>query len=433
MIMNPSSSGWVKKFFSLFEDLESLVETDSLNISSEEKLYGYLQPTGIMYGFPSNFLFVSEEHYRRWSREEKFKVLLLESLIISDFVYRGKIDMNHTEEMVRNFVAFYEDTAIETAKRNWLNFKGSDDFEKLESIIDQRIDIKTSFSRRFWTAYLNNSLVFQDLVFYTEYLQNPDSLEVGERRFEVLMNILKVVSVAAHSDGEISEEEEALFDIMMISSRLSGEDKDEVKAFWNENRSLNDIPFKRNLSWLMKRYFMEVATLTVWSDKKVTPGEQLFLDQLAKKLMIDDEEQDKSFIAIQSFVLENEAVVPFLNGKNETTHFVDGAVDKWKRILGRNKDKLALEVQQSRDLMKLIVKSTTSDLSAEERKRAKSQMKDLARTIPALSLFMLPGGTLIMPLVLKLIPDLVPTAFRSNQIEEIKKELEEEEKRKKED
>jgi len=66
----------------------------------------------------------------------------------------------------------------------------------------------------------------------------------------------------------------------------------------------------------------------------------------------------------------------------------------------------------------LIAKSTTSELSKEEKEQAKMQLKDLARTIPSLTLFLLPGGSLLLPIILKIIPDLVPTAFRSNQIED---------------
>jgi hypothetical protein len=37
--------------------------------------------------------------------------------------------------------------------------------------------------------------------------------------------------------------------------------------------------------------------------------------------------------------------------------------------------------------------------------------------MPSLAIFMLPGGAILLPLVLKIIPDLVPSAFRDNEIE----------------
>jgi hypothetical protein len=123
-------------------------------------------------------------------------------------------------------------------------------------------------------------------------------------------------------------------------------------------------------------------------------------------------------LAIQAFVMNNYETVPFLKGKNDTALLLDGATERWKNILGRNKDKLAAELKESKELMALIAKSTTQDLSKEEKEKAKTQLKDLARTVPSLTLFMLPGGSLLLPIILKIIPDLVPTAFRSNQVEE---------------
>jgi len=42
---------------------------------------------------------------------------------------------------------------------------------------------------------------------------------------------------------------------------------------------------------------------------------------------------------------------------------------------------------------------------------------DLVKSMPALAIFLLPGGALLLPLVLKIIPDLIPSAFRDNEIE----------------
>lgn len=417
-MMNPSSSGWIKKFFSLLKADESYLNEYPGSMSPEELIYGYLQPTGIMYGFPTSFLFMSDHEVEGMSAEEKFKVLLLEGLLLIDFINGGKFDEESLEEALENYVRFYEETAIEKAKRSWLSFKDLTVYEKLESIIDQRVDIKVSFSNKLWTSYLHNSLIFQDLILYYEYDNSNHPERVALKRRKVMLDVLKLVAVAAKADGEIAEEEEALFDVFMASAKLEGEDRDIAKDFWDEDKTLDDISFDADLSWLWKRYMMEIATLTVWSDKVVVASEEEFLKQLALKLEVVDDEQDKSFIAIQSFVLSNADVVPFLSGKNEAEQLMDGAADKWKKILGRNKEKLSVELRQSKELVALIAKSGRTELTEDEKKKVKAQFKDLGRSIPAFTLFMLPGGSLVMPIVLKLIPDLVPSAFRNNQIDE---------------
>jgi hypothetical protein len=89
--------------------------------------------------------------------------------------------------------------------------------------------------------------------------------------------------------------------------------------------------------------------------------------------------------------------------------------------LGRNKDKLATELKQSKELVALIRKSTSEELSKEEKEKVKTQFMDIVKSMPSLAIFLLPGGALLLPIVLKIIPDLVPSAFRDNEIEDGKK------------
>ncbi|MCG8577638.1 MAG: LETM1-related biofilm-associated protein [Flavobacteriales bacterium] len=426
--LNPGSKGWIKKYFTILNDYsETLNRYPRAMMTPEELIYGYLQPTGIMYGFPTSLLFLDSSYMDTWNNEESFKVLLLEGLILVDHIQEGEFDMSSLEGSLARFVEFYEATEIERAKKSWLDFKGLDTYEKLESIIAKRVDIKTSFSHKLWTSYLNNSLIFQDLLLYHEFHCGASIMLLSAKRADFMLDMVKVVACAAHADGEVKEEEQAIFDVFMASARLEGQRRDIAKTFWEEGGTINEIEFKYNTSWLLNRYILEIAILTVWSDRVVVESEHQFLNELIKKLDIPVEEKDKSFIAIETFVMNNYDQVPFLKGKNDTELLVGAATERWKIILGRNKDKLAAELNESKELVRLIAKSTSEDLSKEEKERAKNQFKDLARTIPSLTLFMLPGGSLLLPIVLKAIPDLIPTAFRNNQIDEDDQHLFEEE------
>jgi hypothetical protein len=418
-MMNPSKSGWIRKYFSLLDDYrESLNKFPGSLLTTEELFYSYLQPTGIMYGYPTSLLFLQEDFIANLSSEEAFKVLLLEGLILTDHLKKGKFDIESLETSIGEFVRFYEDTQLEKAKKSWLNFKNLTVYEKLESILAQRVDIKMTLSNKLWTTYLYNSLIFHDLVLYNEYHEGVDTKSLIERRSKVELDVIKIIAVAAHVDGKLTDEEEAIFEIFMASASLEREEREEAKNFWDQKKGLEDIHLDYDRSWMLNRYFLEIAILTVWSDRIVVESEMDFLIALTKKLQLGEEEMDKSFLAIQAFVLTNYETVPFLKGKNDTALLLDGATERWKNILGRNKDKLATELKESKELMALIAKSTTQDLSKEEKEKAKTQLKDLARTVPSLTLFMLPGGSLLLPIILKIIPDLVPTAFRSNQVEE---------------
>ncbi|WP_439127750.1 LETM1 domain-containing protein [Polaribacter sp.] len=89
-------------------------------------------------------------------------------------------------------------------------------------------------------------------------------------------------------------------------------------------------------------------------------------------------------------------------------------VDEIKQLLHRNKLRLHQELLQSKEAYHLIKKSTHSHLTEEEKLKIKIQLLDICKAIPAFTVFMLPGGALLLPLLIKLIPDILPSAFKED-------------------
>ena len=93
-------------------------------------------------------------------------------------------------------------------------------------------------------------------------------------------------------------------------------------------------------------------------------------------------------------------------------------VEEIKLLLHKNKLRLYQELSQSKEAMYLITKSTHSKLTIEEKEKIKIQLIDICKSIPALAVFLLPGGALLLPLLIKLIPDILPSAFQEDPKEE---------------
>ena len=85
-----------------------------------------------------------------------------------------------------------------------------------------------------------------------------------------------------------------------------------------------------------------------------------------------------------------------------------------KALLQRNKLRLYQELSQSKEAMYLIKKSTKTKLNEEEKEKIKIHLIDICKSVPALAVFLLPGGTLLLPLLVKFIPDILPSAFRDD-------------------
>ncbi len=101
-------------------------------------------------------------------------------------------------------------------------------------------------------------------------------------------------------------------------------------------------------------------------------------------------------------------------------------VDEIKEAIYKNKKRLAKELRESKELIFLIKKSLTTSLTEEEKLKVKAQTLDICKAIPAFTIFMLPGGAILLPLLIKLIPDILPSAFKADdtELEDFKQEEE---------
>ncbi|MFL3661695.1 MAG: LETM1 domain-containing protein [Polaribacter sp.] len=89
-------------------------------------------------------------------------------------------------------------------------------------------------------------------------------------------------------------------------------------------------------------------------------------------------------------------------------------IDEIKLLLQKNKLRLYQELSESKEALFLLRKSTHTPLNEEEKAKVRVQLLDICKAIPALAVFMLPGGALLLPLLIKLLPDILPSAFKDD-------------------
>jgi hypothetical protein len=90
------------------------------------------------------------------------------------------------------------------------------------------------------------------------------------------------------------------------------------------------------------------------------------------------------------------------------------SVEEIKLLLHKNKLRLYQELSESKEALFLLRKSTHTALNEEEKLKVRLQLLDICKAIPSLAIFMLPGGALLLPLLIKLLPDILPSAFRDD-------------------
>jgi hypothetical protein len=296
-------------------------------------------------------------------------------------------------------------------------FLRSHDDLTLESILAKRTDISLRLTdQALWVNYVSNTFVFLDVILFWGFIQTKKQLAISSYE-ELALDVLKVIVVSAYSDGIIQKKEKMMFDIFLASANLSDQKRKEAITFYKHKLKLSDISDLSSRVWIFRRYLLDISVLTVYSKNESLFEEKKFLMSLCDLFHFSKIDLSHSIGYTEQFVINNDSKLPFLKDASSASFLYENVSNRWIKILGRNKDKLANELKQSKELIVLIKKSTSEELSKEEKEKVRTQFLDIVKTIPSLAIFMLPGGAFVLPIVLKVIPKLVPSAFRDNELE----------------
>jgi seryl-tRNA synthetase len=158
--------------------------------------------------------------------------------------------------------------------------------------------------------------------------------------------------------------------------------------------------------------------MAFWSDKIISTSEQNQLLIIGKDLKLNPNHINQSILDIDTFYSLNKDKIMLLSSKNMIQSFYDNSSKMVSKLIKRNSKRLLNELKESKELMVLLTKSTTRELTQEEQKKVQNQLLDIIKSIPSLAIFMLPGGAILLPLFVKFIPKLLPSAFDENRIKE---------------
>jgi hypothetical protein len=396
-----------------------LIQTGEINlsfnvppdISKAEYLHTTLFQSGLVFGYASSFLFTSPLASESWTTDERLKLLLFEGLLTVYLSEKENFDQKEFEKYLLEFYEQYKESASFNVFQLFVKETPS---VKLENILKRRVHVRRTITNQLWVNYLYNSLVYLDVLAFREFLINGIKLEDTYSKFA--MGVLNTVGVASLADGIIESQEQTILDVFTASANLPESDKKVFKAnVLNGNLALSSIELPDDNDELYKLYLLDVAAMTVHSDLSALDSEIVFLYELCNYLHIDSEMLHKALILIEGFVIENSHKVTFLRESSSYDQLYGNFSKRWIKVLGRNKDKFIEELRESKELIALVNKSLKEELNQEEKEKVKSQFKDLVKSMPALAIFMLPGGMLILPIILKIVPDLLPSAFKGNE------------------
>lgn len=413
----PGSKGWINKYFDLIEKNQITLHYNlDAEIDNTAFIHAALARTGIIFGYPSRLLFAKKMDDKKWTTEEKLKVLLFESHLFIYKLYKedGPIDK---EEFVNALHDFYSMHSASGIKKLYGYILRETKEDKIESILSKRVDIKVNYlENSFWVNYFNNVFIYIDVILFNDYLQNKKKSTLLNYD-EMAMNALTALTLASYSDGIVEPQEKTLYSVFLASANLSDLQRDIAESRFEKGADFTDFTDLVEQNLLLKLYLMDLSSLVILSNYDQAPEELNYLQVLGQNFGLNEDQLNEGLALTEQFILNNQEKIPFLKSSSTVEKVYSSLSVRWVKILGRNKDKLAHELKQNKELVSLIRKSTTSELSKEEKETVKNQFKELVKSMPSLAIFMLPGGAFLLPMVLKVIPALIPSAFRDNEVE----------------
>jgi hypothetical protein len=393
MQINPSINGWIEKFIQQHA-------LDIVTYDTNESFFKACQKSGLIYGYVVNYHLDNNLDDTKWDNEEKMKVGFLATLFA---LYKTKKETD-IQLFIEDLFRFY--TIISKGNFSFLNMvlPHANSYQKLESFINERLQTNDNIVTKNFTHMVTNSMLYIDVLAFEYYLnQNTINLDFFKN---LERKCLTLIMYSLNVKKQKSEYDIMLLKMFENSLRYSKVSK--VKS--NE---IIDVVFEGNRSALEGMYLYEIAHMTLISDGVVNENEQVFLSEFALKLGLNKINQNTGYELVE-FINKNKNNLPFYNLNHPVKQFYTNTQDNIAKLVSRNKTRLLKELSESKELVKLLGKSTQNELSFEEKKKVKKQLLDICKSIPSLTIFLLPGGGLLLPILIKFIPQLLPSAFNEN-------------------
>lgn len=427
--MEPGSKNWL---FELIEhQKQSLEKTGSSSINhlfrSEDDVdtftYRILHTTGLIFGYPIRLFVKNHPQMEEWGDRDSIKLIFAESML-NISLHKHFIDKENTENIdalfeqsVADLLTFYEhvEGKLSGNKLESLFGKEVPDRLKVERYFDKRVDSKSILHKSFWSGVLYNAFLFLDTIFFSEYMKS--GMLPSESDFYNLKKVIvEVVLCGIRANGQLHKQEKVLFTYFLKGTNFSSADTNFYTGLLERGMAPDAIEIDSSLPLLQKKVIVEMCVIAILADNTFSEEELQFLNTLAERIELSQQDLDESILFTESFLLKNADKIVYLQNKHSVGLLGKSLNKRVSAAISKNKANISREIAESKELMELLWKSQNQALTDEEREKVKSQLTDIVKTIPSLAIFLVPGGSILLPLLLKVLPEeiVMPSSFRNS-------------------
>lgn len=393
--MNPSTTGWVKKYFKYRTEFAIFTGT------SIESSYQKLRNIGFTYGIIDKNQLPERFSDFEYTQSELSKICFIQ--FAEKLFYQVNPLKNETDFM-QTLLDYYNELIPQKANKLTGLFTSKNPYNKLEHIF------KTRWKEGFISESKDNENIFNTLLWSVDLLTFEYFLNEGKKPKKHALSLLELLVeiVLAVKNQKVDKNENDYLLIKYLQKTLDIQviDQDENTAAVIQQRT-----------WLATHFLADFTVVNSWNNLE----KKLKLPALTvhpfNALNFSTSILEQSTYAFQKFINQHNQEYPYFRSSNLFNNILQNSSKNIELLLHRNKKRLLKEVQKNTKLMGLLVDSTYRELNKSEKKMVKKQLIEVCKTIPSLTIFVLPGGSLILPLVLKFIPQLLPSSFNENNEE----------------
>lgn len=217
------------------------------------------------------------------------------------------------------------------------------------------------------------------------------------------------------ADDVLDDDELRLMEALIKAARLDATDSDMFRDELATPMSVDELAAAIT-DPIEQRGVMRILLFAANINGDNVPAERAFLETLRAAFQISADEYDQFELQALAACQVHEGLFRRLSRRGTIERLRRRFSDALEDLVRDNAARIWGEVRETSELGQLLVKAGAEPLSSDEKEKIRSQLLDLCRAVPALALFVVPGGSILLPLLAKHLPfNILPSNYLDDQ------------------
>ena len=293
--------------------------------------------------------------------------------------------------------------------------------KKLELVLLDTVTLKgySSLGNR------QNNFAFVKLYFFLLWSRENTELDCSapekylELDRQLREEMIFMFAALIWADGILATAEQQIIEKFIEQTGLKESKQNELMQIIREPVKILDLHCSFT-SVIIGSYLVEQLILLSLIANQEASQERELIENISLNLGLSPENIEELYCSVAEFFSVHNGRLEFLKNNAAFTQFQDYMNDTVVKLVQKNIANIMMEVKETKELSELLLKATTRPLTSHEKQKVQNQLMDVARSIPALAIFALPGGGILLPVLIKVLPfNILPSSFQDEPVSSI--------------